>query len=98
VLFVGALFPAAAQLPSGASPLVVSGIFAGLLALTTVYVLTAVPRFQAQIAAQRATTRRRRPPAVTGQPHRQMPRRQPKNSPVYIMIGLSPSSPRRRTS
>jgi len=53
VLFVGALFPPAAQLPSGASPLVVPVIFAGLLALTTVYVLTALPPFQAQIAAQR---------------------------------------------
>ncbi len=64
VLFVGALFPPAAQLPAGTSPLLVAGIFAGLLALTTVYVLLAVPRYQAQIAAQRATTRRRRPPAT----------------------------------
>jgi amino acid transporter len=59
-LFVGAV----TQVAPGASPLAVPTITLGIFALTTVYVLTAVPRFQARLAAQRATTRRRRPPAA----------------------------------
>ncbi len=66
VLFLGAVVPPANQLPATTSPFVVLGIFVALLALTTVYVLTVVPRMQAKLAAQRATTRRRppRPAAV----------------------------------
>jgi amino acid transporter len=65
VLFGGALVPPASQLPDGTSPIAVLAIFAGLLALTTAYVLLVVPRLQAKLATQRSATRRRRPPAAT---------------------------------
>lgn len=61
VLFVGAMLPPASQLPTGAPSYIVVVIVAGIFALTTIYVFTAIPRMQARLAAEHATTRRRRP-------------------------------------
>jgi amino acid transporter len=63
VLFAGALFPPASQLPSGTPGYLVVAIVGGIFALTAIYVFTGVPRIQAKLAAQRAT-RRRRPVAT----------------------------------
>jgi amino acid transporter len=64
VLFFGALFPPANQLPGVPSALVsviVPAIMVLIFVLTAIYVFTYVPRLQARLAAERATVRRRRP-------------------------------------
>ncbi len=64
LLFLGALFPPASQLPgvpSALVPVIVPAIMGLIFVLTAIYVFTYVPRLQAKLAAERVAIRRRRP-------------------------------------
>jgi amino acid transporter len=61
VIFTLLFFGAVLQTTPGVSPIAVPALIGGIFAVTIAYVLVLVPRYQAKIAAQRATTRRRRP-------------------------------------
>jgi amino acid transporter len=67
VLFVGAVLPGLGG-TTGALVYAVPGVTVAIFALTTLYVFTVVPRLKAQLAAQRATRRRRPVAAATPNP------------------------------
>ncbi len=64
LLFVGALLPQPSQLPGISAdlvPIMTPAIVVVIFLLSTIYVLTYVPRLQARLATERATVQRRRP-------------------------------------